>query len=173
MLLDNPDKMDTLVKKRTGFMHLRTVQAKIPLGKRGALHLTPLSESPAMKKQRSSEDSSEGSASSFASSKSNDPLKTGPARIALGSSRSGAENRPPSASRSTNCRKRKPETSRIRSPTKVRARGRKQDDISPLGLKNAAAADKQSKTDLSKTKRASILPFGNILGGDDSPKGNA
>ncbi|KAI2500042.1 hypothetical protein MHU86_14428 [Fragilaria crotonensis] len=64
MLLDNPDKMDTLVKKRTGFMHLRTVQTKVPLGKRAALHLTPVSESPVVKKQRSSENSSEGSTGS-------------------------------------------------------------------------------------------------------------
>jgi kinesin family protein 4/21/27 len=173
MLLDNPDKMDTLVKKRTGFMHLRTVQTKVPLGKRAALHLTPVPESPAIKKQRSSENSSEGSTGSFGSSNSSQPLRTAPAEEAVSSSRPGIENRPPSASRSTNSRKRKPETTQTRSPIKIRSRGRKENAISPLGPQDATASTKRKKTDLSITTRGSMMPFGNILGGDDSPDANS
>ena len=159
MLLDNPDKMDTLVKKRTGFMHLRTVQSKAT-GKRAASHLTPVPE-PA-KKQRSNERSSGGSASSGDSNTSN---AARPLRVALRSARAAAENRPPASKPSA--KKRKEDASQSRSPTKPRTRSRKAAaERSPLTSKDANTAKKVESTN---SKRGSVMPFGNILG-DSSPQ---
>jgi hypothetical protein len=172
VLLENPDKMDSLVEKRTEFMHLRTVQPK-PAAKRPPSK-TP-GASPLVKRQRSG--SSAESAGSSDSDKSNVP---GWPRPSSRTARKPGSDRLPVAAPPANegiSRKRRAETSSgSRSPIKPRTRRRKEE---PGALKrspfspNSQAPQKKKDKSLSNqpktSKRDTMMPFGHVLG-DQSPQ---
>jgi hypothetical protein len=164
MILDNPDRMDSIVKKRTGFMHLRTVQSKVPVNKRA--NLAPISESPVAKKLRSNIVKSLSSSDSDASSSRTSEREV---LAALNSNSSDGTHRQGSASIAVS-RKRKQETGQVRSPNKSRVRMRKAIlSHSPVAPKDVAESTTSVKTELGSSKRSSMMPFGAIFG-DNSPE---
>ena len=166
MILDNPDRIDSIVKTRTGCMHLRTVQSKEPMNKR--THLTPVSESPVAKKMRSS-----AVKSLYPTDIDTIPSRK-PEREALSAlhsnSSSGIPWQGPASVAMSASRKRKKDTAHSRSPGKSSLRIRKQAlSHGPLASQDAAQTNTIVKTEQVLSKRSSMMPFGSIIG-DNSPE---
>jgi hypothetical protein len=162
LLLDNPDQMDSIVKQRTSFMHLRTVQSKAPLGKRTTA-ITPLLESPATKRLRPREDSSEGSLDSANTTDSNEVMKALPPRVPLTSRKHGAENHRSCSSNTVPLLKKRKADTQARSPSSSKPRHQKEQNASPSGLVESSTSRMSNKADQSAKKRGSLMPFANIL----------
>lgn len=161
MILDNPDRIDSIVKKRTGFMHLRTVQSKVPVSKRA--NLAPISESPVAKKLRSNGLRSLSSSDSDASNSRNTEREV---LSALNSNSSDGTRLQGSASVAVSRKRKK---GQLRSPDKSSVRMRKealsQSNVAP---KDIAQTSTNVQIEQGSSKRSSMMPFGAIIG-DTSP----
>ena len=167
-LVENPNKMDSAVEKRTAFMHLRTVRTKVTGMKRSA-DKKSADESPA-KKQKSVEQ--------MVQSKS--PQKQRPMRSAKTAEAPTASSRTRSTSVVTEAgNKRKPTASNAESPVKFKTtrRTRRQDDAksTPFSPKSAGPNTRQASKDVASSKSKSVRtretmnPFGNLLPDPTSP----
>jgi kinesin family member 4 len=156
MLLDNPDKMDLLVKKRTDFMHLRTVQPKTAAGKRN-LHQSMPFASPAIKKPRGINASPYFMSSESLEVEESKELATDVKSSSLDSISIDQVSTSDNRKRLKNISNTK---LAIKTPCKDRSERKR--PRSPVTTSQVKSPDRHHP------KRVSIMPFSNILG-DSSP----
>ena len=164
-LVENPDRMNNAVEKRTAFMHLRTVRTKTAGAKRSA-------------EKRNSDDSPAKRQKSSETTASKSPQQHRPVRSTRAAEAQTASSRTRLATTTADSSsKRKTASQKVESPWSKARRTDPNDALrGPLSPSlqrsnpRQATKEKESKTSrFDKTKRDTLNPFGNLLPVSTSP----
>lgn len=161
MLLESRDDIDVLVKKRTAFMHLRTVQPKVGEKRSIAANNKKSSKKKKLRLGEKSPSSSDSSCSS--NSHRSVPVKRSIRKKKLHSETKKVVN--------ISSQQPRVNTSKAKVPPKHSARKRSEEAISkklPFSQHGQIQETPHERGTSKRSKRDTLMPFGNILG-DASP----